>query len=130
MTRRSLGAIVRPLGNASPALLIALFPKCLLCFGAYLAILSSVGLDKLRPGVLQAITIAGLALSIVLLGRAAGRRGRWIAFGVACAGAGIVVGGRLLDAERGWQFAGAALLYAGALRIYLGRCGRRACLST
>jgi hypothetical protein len=130
--RRTLGAVAKPLGSASPALLVALLPKCPACIGAYLAILSGLGLDHVDPGVLQGIMIGGLVVALGLLGRAAARRGRWLVFAVACTGAAIVVAGRWLDAERVVLIAGVVLLYAGALGVYLRRrvCVEVACHST
>jgi hypothetical protein len=138
-----LTALARPLGSASPALLIALVPKCPACLGAYLAVASSVGLDRVSPGALQGIAVLGLAIALVLLGRAAARpsrgdtarrlRGtrRWLAFAVAVLGAVAVTWGRLADAPRAAVLAGVGLLYAGALPIYLGRRPeRRACHSS
>lgn len=131
MSERPLTTVVRPLGSASPALLLALLPKCPACLGAYLAVASSVGLDQVSSSALLAVTIAGLAIALVLLGRAAARRGRWLAFAVAVLGAVVVTGGRLADASRAAQLVGAILLYAGALRIYPGRRpARRACHSS
>jgi hypothetical protein len=112
------------LGSASPALLVALLPKCPACLGAYLAIASSLGLGKLDPSVLWAVMLAGLVLALALLGRAAARRRRWGAFAIACLGAAVLLVGRVEDAGRGPVVAGLVLLYAGALRIYLSRLNR------
>jgi hypothetical protein len=128
--------IARSLGSALPAVLVALIPKCPACLGAYLAIGSSLGLGRLDPGVLWGVMICGLVGSLALLGLAASRRHRWGAFAVACAGAAIVLGGRLAGAGRFVLIAGVAVLYAGALRIYVSRltrsvgCKRGACPST
>jgi Na+/melibiose symporter-like transporter len=115
---------VAAIGSAVPALLVALLPKCPACLGAYLAVASSLGLNKLDPGALFAVMFGGLVLSLVFLARAARRRHRWPAFAVACVGAVVIVAGRTFDASRIVLFAGVATLYAGAFRIYLSRLGR------
>ncbi|HEY4239112.1 MAG TPA: hypothetical protein VGM88_04825 [Kofleriaceae bacterium] len=120
--------IGKPLASASPALLVALLPKCPACLGAYLAFASGLGIDKVPPGVLVAVMVAGLGLALALLGRAAARRHRWIAFGIACTGALLVVIARGLDAPRPVMLASLLPLYAGALGIYLRRGA--ACHST
>jgi hypothetical protein len=127
--------IAKSLGSMVPALAVALLPKCPACLGAYLAIGSSLGLGKLDPGVLWAVMVAALVASLALLGRGAARRHRWPAFAVACLGATIVLGARVVEAGRIAMLAGVVLLYAGALRIYLSRlqrtigCKRGACRS-
>jgi hypothetical protein len=124
-------AVAAPLASAVPAVIVALLPKCPACLGAYLAVASGAGLGQVDPGVVWALSIGALIGALALLGRAARRRHRWTAFGVACAGAAVVLGGRALDAGRLALVAGVALLYAGALAIYLGRRRKaRACRST
>ncbi|MFT3697025.1 MAG: hypothetical protein QM831_28040 [Kofleriaceae bacterium] len=112
---------VRAIGSAVPALAVALLPKCPACLGAYLAVASSVGINHINPGVLMAVVIGTMALALFLLGRAAKRRHRWIAFGVACAGAAIVLGARFVDGGKVPMIAGVLTLYAGAFRIYFKR---------
>jgi hypothetical protein len=111
--------IAGPIGSAAPALVVALLPKCPACLGASLAIVSSLGLGELAPGVLRAVMFGGLVIALALLGRAARRRDRWVAFAVSCVGATIVAAGSLVDAGRATLVAGVVVLYAGALRIYL-----------
>lgn len=130
--KRTATAVAGPLGSALPALAVALLPKCPACLGAYLAMGSGLGLGGVSPGVMSAVLIGVLGLALALLGRAAARRKLWGAFAVACVGAAIVVAGRALDAGRIAGFTGVALLYAGALWIYISRLRRteKACHST
>lgn len=112
-------AVAGPIGSAVPALAFALLPKCPACLGASLAIVSSLGLGELDPGVLRGVMMASLLVALGLLARAARRRDRWIAFVVACAGAAVVGLGSICDAGRPTLLVGVTVLYAGALRIYL-----------
>lgn len=110
--------IARAAGSTVPALIVALLPKCPACVGAYLAVASSVGIDRVNPGVVMAVMVCTMGLALGLLGRAAKRRHRWIAFAVACTGAAVVLGARVFDGGRIPMFAGVLTLYAGAFRIY------------
>jgi hypothetical protein len=119
--RRRALAVTRPVGSALPALLLALLPKCPACLGAYLAFASGLGIGNVPPGPLWAVTIGATALALYFLGRAAARRHRWGAFAIASVGATVALGGRLGELPTAIPLAGVALLYAGALRIYLSK---------
>ncbi|HEY0254005.1 MAG TPA: hypothetical protein VGC41_20890, partial [Kofleriaceae bacterium] len=74
--------IARSIASSAPALVVALLPKCPACLGAYLAVASSVGMGRVSPGILFAVMAGAMGLALALLGRAAKRRHRWIAFAI------------------------------------------------
>ncbi len=108
---------LRSIAAAAPGVLVAALPKCPVCLGAYLAFTSV----SISPGRFVALTLALLALALVVLARAAARTDRWRAFGIAAIG-GVLVGiARVFAASAAWTWIGVALLYAGAVWIYTGR---------
>ena len=107
----------RSIAAAAPGVLVAILPKCPVCLGAYVAL---AGLS-ISPARFLALTLAVLALALIVIARAAGRAHRWRAFGIAAVG-GVLVGlSRVLAASAAWTWIGVALLYAGAVWIYTGR---------
>ena len=108
--------VSRSIAAAAPGVLVAVLPKCPICLGAYLAFASGLALP-ISPGRFVALTLALLALALVVLARAASRARRWPAFGVAAIGGGLVTIARVVAASSAWTWIGVALLYAGAAWI-------------
>jgi|HubBroStandDraft_6_1064221.scaffolds.fasta_scaffold406643_2 hypothetical protein len=108
---------LRSIAAATPGVVVAVLPKCPVCLGAYVA-LAGVSIS---PAKFLALTLALLALALLVLARAAGRTNRWRAFGLAAIG-GVLVGlARGFAASTAWTWIGVALIYAGAVWIYTGR---------
>lgn len=95
---RPVRLVGRSSALAMPALLLALLPKCPLCWSAYGAVLSALGMSGLyRSSVWPPLLVVGLCVALVAVARSARRIGErrvaWLGSGaVATASLGLVVG--------------------------------------
>jgi protein SCO1/2 len=105
---RTLGAT----GNVLLALAIALFPKCPLCWAAYLSLLGIAGSAVPYSPVVLPVLVALLALNLAILVRTA--RGRRPLLALGAVGAAGLIFGRALDSSA-LTYIGAALVTGSSL---------------
>lgn len=98
------------------SVLLAFFPKCPLCWAAYMSMFGCVGLARL-PYISWLLPVLFLVLftHLYLLGRKARKNG-YIPFAISLAGALIILAGRLcFPTERWVSLCGMGLIISGSL---------------
>ena len=112
-TRRRPGA-AGSLGLGLPALAVVLLPTCPVCLGAYLGVMSSVGLT-IGPTLVHPLLVGTLFVSLVITSRDAVHRRRLVAAAAIVAGASLVILGKYAEGAEQWSNGGLVLLVIGAL---------------
>ena len=141
---RSTRAASRLLLSASPPLLVALFPKCPLCWAAYLSALGVTSMQGVRyaPWALFVLVLLMLA-NLCLVYRRARYRGGARPFYVSASGVFVALAGLYFNAPYA-SYMGAAVIFFGSLLsslpagvapprllpVYGGRHGRRRGIAT
>lgn len=118
----AVGRVSSPLLSGVSALVVAFFPKCPMCWAAYLSMFGIAGADWLTnsPWLLPLFVLA-LVLNVGSLWWLARRRQRPVGFYVAALGALTILAGSLWLDRSEVSTAGIALTFAGSLLSVVSR---------
>jgi mercuric ion transport protein len=108
--------IIASIGSVLMPVLFAFFPKCAFCWAAYFAALNSLGFASIpyMPW-LRNVFLVFMLLSLVVLYRAAQRRGRWLPFGMQLAGISVMMLSQFLIHSLQCLWPGLVLVFGGSL---------------
>jgi hypothetical protein len=122
--RASRGSRWSSLGALVPGLVVSLVPKCPMCLAAYVTLFGGLGADRFPFAKVWPAAVVVLAASLGFALYRAWMRNQLPAFGVAFAGAALMVTTRALDGPRAVVVLGYALLVGGLFWLSVRARGR------